>query len=90
MTFTESITTCITLACMACLGANGLARAQQVSRTPLPDGHPLVGAWRVEVPGTQWHEVYTIKANGTMSVTSAAQAAESEFEIDLKPSVKGV
>lgn len=77
------------LICLAVLSAACVAHAQEVTRTPLPEGHPLIGSWRVEVPGTQCHEVYTIKANGTMSVTSAAQAAESQFQISSQPSAKG-
>lgn len=65
------------------------ALAQTVTRTPLPASHPLVGTWRLQVPRTQCHEIYQIKADGTTSVTSAAQAAESEFEMDLEPSPNG-
>lgn len=74
---------------LALLGATFHVHAQEVTRSPLPEGHPLIGSWRVEVPGTQCHEVYTVKSNGTMSVTSGAQAAESEFQIDARPSAKG-
>jgi len=66
-----------------------VALAQTVTRTPLPANHPLVGTWRLQVPNTQCHEIYQIKADGTTSVTSAGQAAESEFEMDLQPSPKG-
>lgn len=78
-----------TLICLAMLSHSGMAHAEKFSRTPLREGHPLIGSWRLELPGTQCHEIYTVKANGTMSVTSAAQAAESEFQIDALPSVKG-
>lgn len=61
----------------------------QVRRTPLPSKHPLVGAWRIDVPGTACHEVYDIHADGSMSVTSGEQSAQSEFEIDLEPSPRG-
>ena len=60
-----------------------------VRRTPLPSRHPLVGAWRIDVPGTACHEVYDIHADGSMSVTSGEQMGESEFEIDLQPSPRG-
>jgi len=63
--------------------------AQDFHRTPLPFDHPLVGVWRIDVPGTDCHEVYTIQADGTAQVTSGQQAAESEFVIDLKPSPRG-
>lgn len=60
-----------------------------VRRTPLPPKHPLLGAWRIDVPGTGCHEVYDIHSDGSMSVSSGEQAAESEFEIDLEPSPRG-
>lgn len=79
------------VACAALLAGLylGEVAAQEVKRTPLPANHPLLGSWRIDVPGTQCHEIYTVKRDGTMSVTSGAQAAESEFEIDVEPSAKG-
>lgn len=70
------------------LGAS-IVHAQPVARTPLPDGHPLVGVWRFDVPGTRCHEVYAVRSNGTMAVTSGAQASETEFEIAARPSPRG-
>jgi hypothetical protein len=63
--------------------------AQDFQRQPLPFNHPLIGAWRIDVPGTACHEVYTIQPDGTTQVTSGQQVAESEFVIDLKPSPRG-
>ncbi len=75
---------------LAFIAATALpAMAQEVKRTPLPTNHPLLGSWRIDVPDTSCHEVYTFKPDGTMSVTSGLQAAESEFEIPLEPSAKG-
>lgn len=71
------------------LGLSTVLVAADVKRTPLPADHPLLGAWRIDVPGTQCHEIYLIKANGTTAVTSGAQAAESEFQMDLRPSARG-
>ena len=68
---------------------SAVALAQTVTRTPLPPDHPLVGTWRLEVPNTRCHEIYQIRADGTTHVTSATQAAESEFEMDLQPGPKG-
>jgi hypothetical protein len=65
------------------------AQAQEVHRTPLPKGHPLIGAWRIDVPGTTCHEIYEVHADGTMNVTSGIQAASSEFEISAIPSERG-
>jgi hypothetical protein len=63
--------------------------AEDFTRTPLPKNHPLIGSWRIAVPGTQCHEVYTVKSIGTASVTSGAQVAESEFQIDHAPTING-
>ena len=79
----------ITTIAACCLLATPSARAQEVKRTPLPSSHPLIGSWRIDVPGTNCHEIYNIKADGTMSVTSGAQAADSEFELAFEPSAKG-
>lgn len=76
-------------AAIVTMAGTSAAVAQDVQRTPLPPQHPLVGSWRIDVPGTQCHEIYNIKADGTTSVTSGAQAAESEFQIDRVPSPKG-
>jgi hypothetical protein len=65
------------------------ALAQDLTRTPLPDRHPLIGAWRFDVPGTECHEVYTLRADGTTTVTSGEEVSESEFELDALPSAKG-
>ena len=65
------------------------AQAQEVRRTQLPTGHPLIGAWRIDVPGTNCHELYDVHPDGTTSVTSGAQVASSEFEMSLLPSEKG-
>ena len=43
----------------------------------------------MEVPGTNCHEIYRVRADGTTAVTSGAQAAASEFELDLVPNEKG-
>ncbi|MGY0194723.1 hypothetical protein ACWA7J_06565 [Leptothrix sp. BB-4] len=72
------------------LGTFSLAcAADDFKRSPLPFDHPLIGAWRIDVPGTGCHEVYTINPDGTTAVTSGQQAAESEFVIDVKPSPRG-
>ena len=66
-----------------------VANAQEVTRRPIPPSHPLVGSWRLDVPGTDCHEIYQVRADGTTVVTSGAQAAESEFELDLLANAKG-
>ena len=66
-----------------------LALAEDVRRTTLPRGHPLIGTWGIDVPGTACHEAYTFHPNGTTSVTSGKEAGETEFELDTEPSAKG-
>jgi hypothetical protein len=56
---------------------------------PVRPDHPLVGAWRIEIPGLGCDEVYSIRANGTTLVTSAAEVAESEFVLADQPSTNG-
>ena len=65
------------------------ALAQEVRRTALPRGHPLIGTWGIDVPGTGCHEAYTFHPNGTASITSGKEAGETEFELDAEPSAKG-
>ena len=65
------------------------AQAQDVRRSPLPRGHPLIGTWGIEVPGTGCHEAYTFHPNGTTSITSGKEAGETEFELDAEPSENG-
>lgn len=67
----------------------GPSIAQEVQRTPIPSNHPLVGLWRIDVPGASCYELYRIKADGTTQVTSGQEAAESEFELSLSPSDRG-
>lgn len=69
----------------ACLGAV----AQDVSRTPLPGGHPLVGTWRIDMPKLSCFEEYRIQTNGTKLSMSGEERNESEFEMSFVPSAKG-
>ena len=63
--------------------------SQLVAKTTLSSEHPLVGSWRIDVPGTRFHEIYKIQPDGSMRITSGAQKAESECEISPQPSAKG-
>lgn len=58
------------------------------STKPRPD-HPLLGTWKLEVPGEECVETYHFRPDGTSLVTSAAEVAESEFEISDEPSARG-
>ena len=63
-------------------GASGSAAA-------LSPKHPIVGIWRVRVPGTGCFEEYRFQPNGKAHVTSASEVAESRFEISAEPSDSG-
>jgi len=73
----------------ASLITSSCAISQEIRRTPLPSDHPLIGSWKLDIPELKCFEVYTIKADGTASVTSGQEVGESEFEISLQPSEKG-
>ncbi len=51
--------------------------------------HPLVGTWRLVVPGGNCVETYRFRADGTSVVTSGEEVAESEYSIALKPTRDG-
>jgi hypothetical protein len=51
--------------------------------------HPIIGTWRVLVPGTKCSELYSFKTNGTTSVKSAEEVGESVFEISSTPDSNG-
>lgn len=62
-------------------GSVGLAATQESPRTPLPATHPLVGAWRLELPDLGCIEQYEFRADGTKLSRSGKELSESEFEI---------
>lgn len=73
------------------------ASPQNFERTPLPDTHPLVGVWRVDIARTvlkpptgfdgKCIEEYAIKTNGTKSSRSGEERNESNLMIG--PGSKG-
>ncbi|AXA90079.1 hypothetical protein [Massilia sp. YMA4] len=56
---------------------------------PLAADHPIIGIWRLEVPETACTETYRIRTDGTALVTSAAEVAETTFEIAARPDANG-
>jgi hypothetical protein len=56
---------------------------------PLRADHPFVGNWIIDVPGTTCSETYRPRADGTMSVTSAAEETEAVIVVDDKPDARG-
>ena len=65
------------------------APAQNVKRTALPADHPVIGTWKLDLPEVKCFEIYHLRADGTSSVTSGAETAETEFEITDNPSHRG-
>ncbi|MGH8852999.1 MAG: hypothetical protein ACREWI_01850 [Telluria sp.] len=54
-----------------------------------PANHPILGIWKLSLPGLGCSEIYRFRGDGTTLVTSAAEVSESEFRIPDKPSAKG-
>ena len=65
------------------------ALAQNVKRTSLPENHPLLGSWKIDLPQVNCFEIYNLRANGTNSITSGAETGESEFELSVTLSPRG-
>jgi len=75
------------LSCLAATAA--LLAAHCAFAAPLRTDHPIVGIWRFELPDGSCHEMYRIRSDGTAMITSAAEIAETEFEIDDQPDSDG-
>jgi len=71
------------------LAASAALHAQPIQATPLAPRHPLIGVWRLDIPGSPCRESYDIRPDGTMNVTSGSQAASTVFEMSPEPSPKG-
>ena len=72
---------------LVCLLVSATA-AQEVSPTPLPSSHPLLGTWRIDLPNNCFEE-YTLRSDGTKRSVSGQERNESVFEISLTPSPAG-
>ena len=64
------------------------AADQTVHRTPLPNDHPLLGVWRIDLPNGCFEE-YELRSDGTKSSRSGEERDESEIEISSVPSASG-
>lgn len=51
--------------------------------------HPLLGSWKIQVPGGQCVETYLFKPDGTSLVTSAREVSQGEFEVSDQPGAAG-
>lgn len=69
--------------------AAALLAAHGAPAAPVRSDHPIVGTWRFELPDGSCHEMYRIRSDGTALITSAAEVAETEFEIDDQPDGEG-
>lgn len=52
-------------------------------------GHPIVGIWTIQVPGSSCTETYRFRGDGTALVTSHHEVSESEYHIPAEPDTKG-
>jgi hypothetical protein len=52
-------------------------------------GHPIIGTWSLDVPGTECEETYFMRQDGTTLVTSGDEVGQSVYEIDDEPSASG-
>lgn len=68
--------------------AAAAASAQDVQQKPLPQGHPLLGSWRIDLPNS-CYEVYTLRADGTKLSSSGEERNEAIFDIAAEPSPRG-
>lgn len=73
---------------LAALAMTALA-ASSAGATSLSPKHPIIGLWRVRVPGTACFEEYRFQPNGKVHVTSAHEVAESRFEVGAEPNDAG-
>ncbi|RZI45018.1 hypothetical protein EGT07_01700 [Herbaspirillum sp. HC18] len=62
--------------------------AQDVQQTALPQDHPLLGTWRIDLLNGCFEE-YMLLSDGTKLSRSGEERNESIFEISERPSYKG-
>lgn len=70
-------------ACLACLASINAGAA------PLRADHPVIGTWKIALPGGSCEEIYRVRGDGTSQVTSAEQVGESVYDISDQPSAGG-
>jgi hypothetical protein len=73
----------LAFAAVAGLLAMSLATAQ-----PLATDHPLIGTWVITAPNG-CAETYVVRPDGTATITSADEVAESQLTISPQPSTRG-
>ena len=65
------------------------AIAQETTKTPLPQEHPMVATWRIDLKDLKCFEEYEVRADGTKLSRSGEERNESEHSISVLPSSKG-
>ncbi len=65
------------------------ALAQEVVKTQIPQEHPLVGTWRIDLNDLKCFEEYEVRADGTKISRSGEERNESVHSISVVPSTKG-
>jgi hypothetical protein len=82
----STLTRAASLLVLGCAIAGAAASA---AAAPVRNDHPIVGTWRFVMPDGSCNEVYRIHADGTSLITSAAEVAQTEFEISDQPDKNG-
>lgn len=57
--------------------------------TALPQEHPLVGLWRINLPEQNCAEIYDIRTDGTTQILSGGQVVQTRYDISLRPNAQG-
>lgn len=72
----------------ACYLAAALLTATTAHAQALRADHPLIGTWVITAPNG-CAETYTVRADGTATITSADEVAESQLTLSDQASARG-
>jgi hypothetical protein len=78
-----------TLFTAAVLACTAVSAQEDFAQTALPETHPLLGRWRIELPDLKCFEEYHLRADGTKLSMSGEERNESKFMIALVPGPSG-
>jgi hypothetical protein len=56
---------------------------------PLAANHPLLGQWKVTLPGNGCTETYDVRPDGTSTVTSGEEVTENAIDVADRPDAHG-
>ena len=68
----------------------GVLVAAGLAAAPPPPDHPIIGTWRLWLPGSACIETYEYRADGTAHTLSAAEETDTQYEISAAPDARGV